>query len=515
VDKKNKNKSNQNINKTSVYNPKNIRDYDTYDDYDEYDEDGYTVPKRQPVTPRGSGSSANRKKAPVKRTQTKRGRKQKSRGAYMAFYLLTLLAAVLICIGVFWAVFNMVTSGESSSGGSTQNPPTTQGSGQIVATNEIATTGLIISTNPRANSLEVLDIENEQVVTFTINQNTLMRSRTNEPLMFSDFNTGDIVDFRYPEAGSIVSSMTQSPRSWEQRNITGVRINLENDTIIWGNESYTFTENLKVIYNNQSVDISEIEANSVITMRGLGRTIWYIFVERGIGVLELVNAEEIQDGIIEFDGARPATLLSEDEEENRISLLEGSYRITVRGSNISTFAADIFIFSGQTTTLDLSSAEVVAGTLNISINVLDADVFINGERIRVSEPQVLSYGTYTITATHPNYENFEQTIEIDSAETSLDIVLVQAVSFTRVTIESTPSGADVFIDDIFVGITPLTIPLDMQNISGRTVIFRREGYQERSITMFEWQDTYRINLTPDPFFNHQDTPPPVIDDEND
>ena len=499
--------SRQNLDKTNIYNPRNYRPYDDMRD---------TMPRRKPVeqrkpnTNRRAANSSMRK--PSNKKPVSRYEKHANKSKYMAFYLLTLLAAILICIGVFLAVFNMVTnSGGKGLGSGAEKPPNGQVSGPIIATNEITTIGMIHSKDARNNTLEVLDIENEHMITFTIDTSTQMRGRTGESLTFADFNVGDIVDFRYPEAGSVISSMAQSPRAWEQRQITGARINTDSNSIIWGNESYSYTKNLKVIYNNQDIRISEVEPNSVITMRGMGRNIWYILVERGIGVLEFVNADEIQDGVLEFEGAQSVSFLIDSLEDNKVSILDGSYKVTIRGSNIVPFVMDVFVVSGQSTTLDLSQIEIVAGILNVSVNILDAEVFIDGERIRVSEPQVLNYGVYKISATHPNYEKYEEVIEIDSLEKNLKIELVEAVVFTRVSITSNPEGANVYIDDAFIGVTPLSVPLDIRSNLNRELTVRKEGYHDMTVRMFEGQDIYRISLIQDSAYSNE----PVIDDDLD
>jgi len=121
------------------------------------------------------------------------------------------------------------------------------------------------------------------------------------------------------------------------------------------------------------------------------------------------------------------------------------------------------------------------GTLEISSSPSGAKIYVNGEYKGVT-PLTLSLmpGTYEVKITKDGYEDYTGMVGVKTGETrSISVTLKLVYGFLSV--NSNPSGAEVYIDGNYAG----TTPLENYKISpGEHVVkIKKEGYQEYTKTV--------------------------------
>lgn len=99
------------------------------------------------------------------------------------------------------------------------------------------------------------------------------------------------------------------------------------------------------------------------------------------------------------------------------------------------------------------------GIITVNTNPPGAQVFLNGIKVSDTTPytnNIIATGHYELTVTHKNYNNATQQIDIiANKETTINIDM--ELGFGKINIDSYPTGATVFIDNVKKGTTPLII----------------------------------------------------------
>lgn len=120
------------------------------------------------------------------------------------------------------------------------------------------------------------------------------------------------------------------------------------------------------------------------------------------------------------------------------------------------------------------------GTLRVSSIPSQASVYINGE-YKGETPLTLEIetGAYDIRISKADYQDYITTVTVESRETkTINAELTPA--FGYLTIESSPSGAEVYVDGSYKGTTPITLELSPV---GHKVKIKKEGYEDYTKTV--------------------------------
>jgi hypothetical protein len=122
--------------------------------------------------------------------------------------------------------------------------------------------------------------------------------------------------------------------------------------------------------------------------------------------------------------------------------------------------------------------EDLLGTLSVTSNPSGADIFIDGSNAgQTPLSKSLAIGTYTITVSKTGYVEQSRQIEIKSrSTTTANFQLIPSISTGILSLDSTPSGATIFIDNVAKGTTPVTV----QNfrVGTYTITLKKAGYQD-------------------------------------
>lgn len=157
-------------------------------------------------------------------------------------------------------------------------------------------------------------------------------------------------------------------------------------------------------------------------------------------------------------------------------LSENTYSVAV-----SQNAEYIVVSTGSSLYMFKKGEIKVNGTLEIYSTPSEAKVYINGEYKGVTPLSLkLELGTYTIKLTKKDYEDYTTTVTLSTGETK-SISATLKPTYGYLTIDSSPSGAEVYVDGNYAG----TTPLESYKLSpgGYEVKIIKEGYEEYSETV--------------------------------
>lgn len=139
-------------------------------------------------------------------------------------------------------------------------------------------------------------------------------------------------------------------------------------------------------------------------------------------------------------------------------ILPGSYQITIKKKGYVPYEQDIIIDKSSETrfTADL---EKLPGILNLSVTPADGvHVYSGNILIGTTPPMTLeiSPGTHQITLNKDRYQPFQIELIVEGKEAVQNIAATLEPDWADITIGSDPSGAEVVIDNMSIGTTPLS-----------------------------------------------------------
>ncbi|MDR0273325.1 MAG: PEGA domain-containing protein, partial [Clostridiales bacterium] len=356
-------------------------------------------------------------------------------------------------------------------------------------------------------TLTLLDIETQRTQPFSVPDNAIISDRLNQPRTFSELRIGNMVDIEYDTRTFEIISLNQSRRSWERRSRTNVQINIGNFEISSGNETWTFNSQTLVLYKGEPFSISQIRPIDSVTMIGMDDTVWLVQLDAAHGFLQFTNADMIVNGSVMVGNS---LILALDDITADIELAEGTHRIMVEGDNIETYIENIEIIQGQTMRVNLGDAQLRAALLQIVVTPDDAQVFVNGELHDNSELALVEFGENIVRVERHGYHTQEERFVVEDPIGSVVFHMTEIVTDITLSIFTSPFYADIYINNAYVGLSPVTQTVTPGTY---TVRARMTGYGERTIvievTGNETEEIMRSLIlepsNPDPFAN---MPPP-------
>jgi hypothetical protein len=229
-------------------------------------------------------------------------------------------------------------------------------------------------------------------------------------------------------------------------------------------------------------------------------------LEGSHGFVQFANFDNIIDGKLQID---TSIFMLLDEATEPIPLVEGTHRIIVEGQNIETFISDIVIRPNETHTVSLTEAELRSARLLITVSEPDAIIIINGDLHIEPGAAEVTFGEHMVRVEKDGFLPVEQMVTVNTHFREFPIELIPVAKTARVMIYTVPSPAEIYIDNVFIGYSPLTRDLETGTIN---VVARMTGYNDASLP--GWVITDGDNMrtllltesqTTDPFAN---LPPP-------
>ncbi len=177
-----------------------------------------------------------------------------------------------------------------------------------------------------------------------------------------------------------------------------------------------------------------------------------------------------------------------------IGLNPGTYQVMVKKSGYTSYSTTATVNTGTTTSVSANLQPSANAYVQIASYPSGAAVYIDGSYVgntqysTASNPNYLNAGSFTPGTSHTllftldNYNAYSTSFILSSGETrtiSATLVPVTPVITTAtLQISSDPSGADVYVDNVFRGVTPVN--LNDITADTHTVLLQNVGYDDWS-----------------------------------
>ena len=389
-------------------------------------------------------------------------------------------------------------------------------------------TAILVNKNEEEQMLTLLNIQVGRNYTLKYDGTTQIQDKYEEAMSMSQLNPGEIVDVTFVKQSRRLNSIRQTVAAWSYDSVEKYSFGRNNQTMEIGDEEYELYENVPVLSNGTEGELMDLNAQDVLTVRGIDHTVYSIAVDKGHGYLRLSNDQYFVGGWIEV-GQKVIQPITEDM---LLVVPEGTYQVLLTNTRIQGTKEVTIERDGELEldVGDIQPEEAKYGTILFSINPSDATLYIDGDLQEYTEPVTLEYGIHQMIVKAEGYKTITQYIKVgqekatisveleaqsepeerkdsvsdnnnENSETNAGMIDADTMSSNNTVASSaaplrpitstsadttkkvyigSPQGAELYLDSNYIGI----VPIAFSKTPGTHIIsLRKTGYQTKSYTL--------------------------------
>ncbi len=385
-------------------------------------------------------------------------------------------------------------------------------------------TGVLLSINADEKKITVRKLDDAQEFELIYNGATDVRNDYDEVVIMQQLDPVCIVDVVFDSSLMKALSVKVSDEAFKSSRITGFKADYTKGLITFGAGNYKYDDNIAVISSGQLISASQVMSRDEVTVWGIGNKIYGVSVDKGHGYVSFTGYDQFIGGTVQIG----RSFLYKISSNMIITIPEGEYKITMTNGTL-TGSKTIQVVRDMDAVIDFSEFRpelIKSGTVEFDISPKKSALYIDGKKTDYVNPVVLDYGRYTIRVVSDGYDDYTSVMTVDSLFMTKTIHLDDATeaqtgstqSASEGTTQSgadsnsntsnttsgtssntsntqsqgeatsegtgngnliieTPVGADVYIDTVYAGTTPLTIK---KNPGEHVITFHKSGYATKS-----------------------------------
>lgn len=365
-----------------------------------------------------------------------------------------------------------------------------------------ADTAVITKIDEYEDTITFLNMTVGKRYTLSYDGTTVITDKYGQGLSMAQMREGDVVDVTFLRSKKKLSSMRQSADSFIHAEVSRYDINTIRNDMTVGADSYKITDDTVIFSEGREISLMDINSSDVLTVKGIGTSIYSIVVEKGHGYLQLSNDEKFIGGFIEVGQSR----ITQITEDMLLVVPEGSYQVLIshRGGGGT---KQVIINRNEEVTLDigdLTIPEPKYGTVVFNIIPENATLYIDGTEEYASGEISLEYGIHQYIVRASGYGTATGYVKVNRELTPIDIVLEPLEDTSNNNDNSSnnnnsdkddvsgnenktyqvhidaPEGAEVYLDGNYIGIAPVSFD---KTVGSHVITLRKTGYETRSYTI--------------------------------
>lgn len=286
-------------------------------------------------------------------------------------------------------------------------------------------TAIVIRTDMQEKTISLRNLETGRQYTLSYDGTSLLTDKNGQAVTMAQLKAGELVDVTFRYRSKFLVSLTQSPNAFVKAEQTDFELSETGRSMAVNGVQYRLADDLAVISDGELIELMDINSVDTLTLRGFDYEIHSICVDRGHGYLRLKNDESFIGGWIEV-GAR---LIVPITKNMLLTVPEGSYEVSV-SSEAGHGTLPVNVYKNQEQTLDIGefAVEVKEGRVYFDITPADASVYVDSEKVDVSESVKLTYGVHFLMVRADGYETMVKYLSVGQESASLAITLEKASS---------------------------------------------------------------------------------------
>lgn len=409
--------------------------------------------------------------------------KRKKRDVTPAVIVLVTVIGLFVGIGSFSVVYTYMmadSEGEISTDTFSANDIAGQAQANLIGSDIDAVVTAVSTTDNKEIQVTFKSLKNDTSNTVTVTEKTIFPKSTKA----EDISVGDLYTYVFDKDKKL-EELKECENAWTF-NDTDARINKTAKLVKFGTDakehkdaSYKYDENTISVSDKSgnALTLENISPMDTVKLTGYNNGItdkvYSIVVVQGHGTLELRNINNIKNARVKIDGKDTSVNVGSPY----VTLGEGSHTVVIKGKNISDITKEVSISTETPYVLDLSKVVVSTGALTVYSNVDDYTLYINDKEYDENESILLPYGEYKVRATKNGYSDFSGSVTIDADQNTLKVKLDKANKSGIVNLTATPSDAEIYINDKYIGKGSVKVQLALGSYVAKAVC---DGYTSQS-----------------------------------
>ena len=367
------------------------------------------------------------------------------------------------------------------------------------------------------------DIHNNEVFSQAIDKTVKVSDAYGNIFPINQLKSGDLVEISYQKQKDKVISVSKSSSLHSWNKVSGVTVDQENKTVNIAGTIYEYKKETMIIDSQgKLVDISKIGPFDIVSIQAMDNIIWCITIDKASASLNLMDLPT-HNGQIEIDNSR---LLMFKDVTEPIKLTSGKHKLVIKMKGYISLVKEIEVGENEVYELSLKDAEIAYTTIKPYISVGDAQYTITvGNKVYEPNQEIkVPQGPYRVEVNAEGYKKWIKNVNLNDFEWILKPLMIpieeeteenteeltgqtstndsstnnEALNSSRtVTINSEPTGANVYIDGAHKGVTPYTVTL---NNGTYGILLEQSGYDVYSTNILldgsNDQTSYLYKLIP-------------------
>lgn len=280
---------------------------------------------------------------------------------------------------------------------------------------------ILIDKNPEEETLTFRVIETGKNLDLYYNGATKILGKHGKSMTLDQILLGEILDITYSVHSGVIDTMQISQKSWSHTDVKRFSINEKARMMEIADTKYRLDESVIISYGNELANIIDVTSVDTLTVKGVGKKVYSITVDKGHGYLRLENDAYFVGGWLEVG----QEIIKPISEGMLLPVPEGDYHIRVTNRGYEG-GEDVEIVRDKEFKLDLSKVdikEVAIGHIEFEIDPNFAQLYIDGQMTEFDERVALEYGVHSVRVEYPGYQTVNTNIKVSSEYADVSISL--------------------------------------------------------------------------------------------
>lgn len=352
-----------------------------------------------------------------------------------------LLSAVIICAGCGASAVQTAASAEEKE----------DGAGESVPEEELkaSDTAILIRKNDAKKILTFQTALNGARYDLEYDGTTEFYDKYGQALSVEQVAPGEIAELVLSVHSKKLQSLHLSADVFTLQDVERHDFDEKKGILTLGKDRYKIDDNLIIFSGEELGELMDINEGDCLTVRGSGRQVYSIVIDKGHGYLRLKGDEYFRGGWIEV-GQKIIKPIS----ENMLLLVpEGEYDMRVTYNGFGGYKK-IVIERDKETVADISDLKgdlLKMGKISFTIRPSEADarLFIDGKEVSYATPVELEYGVHQIDIKAQGYQDIRKYISVGQEMATIEIALDEdpeesgSVSGSKINSELKPESDNV------------------------------------------------------------------------
>jgi hypothetical protein len=307
-------------------------------------------------------------------------------------------------------------------------------------------TYLVTLVDQTEESLQLLRYANGMEYRYYYGTGTRFYDKYGDRVTISSIEPGTYVTIGSVNDEGILCEMRISDEAWVYDNITRFSVDEDRELFKIADTKYRFDENTRVFSGNETVDMSTLDSGDTLSVTGIDKKILAVRITTAQGTLKLTNTDLFDGSFVQLG----TKIFSEITPDMTMAVPEGTYDLIVANDGWGG-SQEITITRGETTTVDLNEMKgdgPASGRIQFIVDVEDAVLLIDGEKVDYTDPVKLTYGRHSLVVYATDYDVWKRNLYVNSKNSTVVISLKDEENDdddstdTTTTVESTDSSEE-------------------------------------------------------------------------